>query len=90
MDLPDDEQAFLRDLVKTSRQKIVRIQWIDRDGTTRVTPLSQTENARLKDIAGRLGTAPAEVLRRAAHIPVPKYTGKKSPPSEDSGDQSAD
>jgi hypothetical protein len=87
MELPEDELSFLRDLVKTSRQKIVRVQWTDRDGTTRVTPLSQTENARLKEIAFRLGTAPAEVLRRAAHIPVPKYTGKKSPPSEDSGEQ---
>jgi hypothetical protein len=89
MELPDDEQSFLRDLVKASRQKIVRVQWVDRDGTTRVTPLSQSENARLKEIAYRLGTSPAEVLRRAAHVPVPKYTEKKSPPSEDSGDPSA-
>ena len=80
MDLPEDELTFLRDLVKLSRQKIVRVQWIDRDGTTRVTPLSQPENARLKEIAARLGTNPGEVLRQAAHIPVPKSTGKKGPP----------
>ncbi|ATC62951.1 hypothetical protein CMV30_02660 [Nibricoccus aquaticus] len=86
MELPEDELTFLRDLVKTSRQKIVRVQWIDRDGTTRVTPLSQTENTRLKQIAARLGTNPGEILRQAAHIPVPKYTGKKSPSSEDNGD----
>jgi hypothetical protein len=88
MEIPEDEQIFLRDLVKVSRQKTVRVQWVDRDGTTRVTPLSQAESARLKEIAFRLGTAPAEVLRRAAHVPVPKYTGKKSPLSEDSGDLS--
>ncbi|MGC4075229.1 MAG: hypothetical protein QM760_22550 [Nibricoccus sp.] len=88
MELPDDEQSFLRDLVKISRQKTVRIQWIDRDGTTRVTPLSQPESTRLKEIAARLGIAPAEVLRQAAHIPVPKYTGKKVLPAEERGDQS--
>jgi hypothetical protein len=86
MELPEDEQAFLRDLVKVSRQKTTRVQWVDRDGTTRLTSLSQPESVRLKEIAFRLGTAPAEVLRRAAHVPVPKYTAKKSPPSENSGD----
>ncbi len=41
MDLPDDEQAFLRDLVKASRQKIHSVKWIDRDGTDRQTTLTQ-------------------------------------------------
>ena len=86
MDLPEDEQAFLRDLVKLSRQKTVRVQWIDRDGTTRVTPLSQPEATRLKEISARLGSNPGEVLRQAAHIPVPKYTSKKAPPAESSGE----
>ena len=72
MDLPDDEQAFLRDLVKASRQKIYLVKWVDRDGTDRQTTLSQAEAVRLNALAQRLGTSKSEVLRRAAHIPVAK------------------
>lgn len=72
MDLPDDEQAFLRDLVKTSRQKIHSVKWVDRDGTERLTTLTQAEVVRLNTIASRLGTSKDEVLRRAVHIPVAK------------------
>ena len=43
MDLPEDEQSFLRDLVKASRQKTHVVKWIDRDGTDRQTVLSQAE-----------------------------------------------
>jgi hypothetical protein len=72
MDLPDDEQAFLRDLVKASRQKIHFVKWVDRDGTDRQTVLTQAEVVRLNAIAQRLGTSKSEVLRQAAHIPVAK------------------
>lgn len=72
MDMTDDEQAFLRDLVKASRQKLHHVKWIDRDGTERQTALTQTEVVRLNIVAQRLGTSKSEVLRRAAHIPVPK------------------
>lgn len=72
MDLPEDEQAFLRDLVKASRQKMHSVQWIDRDGTARHTALTQAEVVRLNTIASRLGTSKSEVLRQAAHIPVAK------------------
>jgi len=72
MDLPDDEQAFLRDLVKASRQKIHLVKWVDRDGTDRQTVLTQAEVVRLNAIAQRLGTSKSEVLRQAAHIPVAK------------------
>lgn len=72
MELSDDEQTFLRDLVKTSRQKPHHVTWVDRDGSDRLTVLTQTEVVRLNALAQRLGVAKAEVLRRAAHIPVAK------------------
>lgn len=72
MDLPDDERAFLRDLVKASRQKLHLVKWVDRDGTDRHTALSQPEVVRLNIIAGRLKVSKSEVLRQAAHIPVSK------------------
>jgi hypothetical protein len=72
MDLPADEQAFLRDLVKGSRQRPHLVPWIDRDGVGRHTTLSQADVVRLNVIAARLGTSKSEVLRRAAHVPVEK------------------
>ena len=72
MDLPEDEQAFLRDLVKASRQRIHAVKWVDRDGSDRQTTLTQAEVVRLNTIATKLGTSKSEVLRRAAHIPVAK------------------
>jgi hypothetical protein len=72
MDLPDDEQAFLRDLVKASRQKIHHLKWVDRDGTDRVTALTAAEAAKLNIIAHRLHISKPELLRQAAHIPVTK------------------
>ncbi len=72
MNLPDDEQTFLRDLVKTSRQKIHFVKWTDRDGTDRQTVLTAAEVTRLNAIAQRHGISKPEVLRQAAHIPVAK------------------
>ena len=72
MNLPDDEHAFLRELVKASRQKIHHVDWIDRDGTARQTALTQAEVVRLNTIAQRLKVSKSEVLRQAAHIPVAK------------------
>ena len=72
MDLPDDEQTFLAELVKASRQKIHAVKWVDRDGSDRQTTLTQAEVVRLNTIASRLGTSKSELLRRAAHIPVAK------------------
>ncbi len=81
MDFSDDEQVFLRDLVKGSRQRHHHVKWVDRDGLDRVTVLSQTEVVKLNTIAGRLKVAKGEVLRRAAHIPV----AKPAPPAEPVG-----
>lgn len=77
MDLPADDQTFLRDLVKGSRQKHHHVKWTDRDGTERFTVLTAPEAARLNTLAHRLGLSKSETLRQAAHIPV----AKDRPPS---------
>jgi hypothetical protein len=76
MELLEDESAFLRDLVKASRQKIHAVKWIDRDGTDRQTVLNQAKAAKLAAIAGRLRISKQEVLRQAAHIPLAKEPKK--------------
>ena len=80
MELPDDEKSFLRDLVKTSRQKIHLVSWVDRDGTARQTALSQAETVRLNTIAHRLHISKSELMRQAAHIPVAKPAVAAEPP----------
>lgn len=82
MDLPGDEQAFLRNLVKASRQKIHFVKWIDRDGTDRQTVLTPAEAVRLNTAASRLRISTSELLRQAAHLPV-----AKQPPSPSSNDR---
>ena len=72
INLPEDEMAFLSDLVKTSRQKPHRVDWTDRDGTERSTLLTPAEAARLNKIAHGLKVSKPEVLRQAAHVPVKK------------------
>jgi hypothetical protein len=68
---PDaDEQAFLRNLVKASRQRPHHVKWVDRDGVERQTALTQPEVVRLNTIAAREKVSKGEVLRRAAHVPV--------------------
>lgn len=77
MQLPDEEQVFLRDLVKASRQKIHTVKWVDRDGTDRQTVLTGPEAVRLNTIASRMKISTKELLRQAAHIPVPKPASVK-------------
>lgn len=69
MNLPPDELTFLTDLVKTSRQKPHRVDWVDRDGTQRSTVLSAAEAARLNQLAHGLKISKSEALRQAAHVP---------------------
>lgn len=67
---PEDEAQFLRNLVKSSRQRPHLVQWTDRDGTERHTALTPAEVVRLNAIAASRRIAKAEVLRQAAHVPV--------------------
>lgn len=74
MDLPETEQDFLRDLVKTSRQRHHHVRWVDRDGSDRITTLSQADVVRLNALAQKLGADKAAVLRQAAHLPAVRRT----------------
>ncbi len=70
MENEHEDVVFLRDLVKTSRQKIHQVKWADRDGSARLTTLSQAEYTRLNAMARAQKISPGDVLRQAAHIPV--------------------
>ncbi|PHX85982.1 MAG: hypothetical protein CK538_04710 [Opitutia bacterium] len=70
MELPVVDQDFLRELVKVSRQKHHHVKWVDRDGTDRVTTVSQTEVVRLNALAQRLRIGKTELMRQAAHLPA--------------------
>ncbi len=72
MDLSEDETAFLREVVKSARQRTHVVAWTDRDGTPRHTALTPAEVVRLNTIAHRLKLSKPETLRQAAHIPVPR------------------
>jgi hypothetical protein len=72
MNLPETEQDFLRDLVKVSRQRPRHVSWVDRDGSKRITALSETDAARLNALARQLGLGSDAVLRQAAHLPAAK------------------
>ncbi len=87
MDLPADELAFVRELVKASRQRVQLVAWVDRDGTPRQTTLTQAEAARLNGLAHRRGISKGELLRQVAHIPNPKPAAgaARSGPGTDAG-----
>ena len=72
MDAAPEELSFVRDLVKAARQRVHHIAWIDRDGTKRLTVLTESEFTRLRKLSAELKLSPADVLRQAAHIPNPK------------------
>lgn len=67
-DLPDDD-AFLRGLVKNSRQRTVHLRWTDRDGSARITPLTSSEATRLNALARGRGLSAEALLRDIAHQP---------------------
>ena len=70
MNLADDEWDFLRDLVKTSRQRPHHVRWIDRDGSERVTTLSPADAARVGSLAQQLHLSKEALLRQAAQLPA--------------------
>jgi len=72
MKLPEAEQDFLRSLVKTSRQRLHHVRWVDRDGSARITTLSAADAVRLNTLAHGLHVSKEELLRQAAHLPVHK------------------
>jgi capsid protein len=68
--LPDattDDDAFVRSLVKTSRQRTVHLRWTDRDGSARLTPLAPPEATRLNALARARSLSAEALLRDVAH-----------------------
>ena len=76
MNLPEADQDFLRDLVKVSRQRPRHVRWVDRDGSERVTTLSEADAMRLNALARQLGVGNEAVLRQAAHLPAAKRASR--------------
>ncbi len=79
MQLPTPDLDFLRALVKTSRQRLHHVRWVDRDGTARVTTLSAEDARRVNELAHQLGIAKDALLRRAAELPALGKTDKAPP-----------
>ena len=71
-DIAPDDDVFLRGLVKGSRQRVVHLRWIDRDGTPRLTPLTAAEATRINALARAQGLSAEALLRAAAHLPAAK------------------
>lgn len=72
MNFTNEDESFLKDLVKGSRQRVHQIKWADRDGTPRLTVLNAADNVRVCELARRMKLSPAEVMRQASFIPVAK------------------
>jgi hypothetical protein len=70
MNLPEADQDFLRDLVKTARQRPDHVRWVDRDGSERITTLSLADAARINALARALRVSKPDLFRQAAHLPV--------------------
>lgn len=67
---PADDDAFLRGLVKSSRQRTIHLRWTDRDGTARLTAATSAEATRLNALARARGLSAEALLREIAHQPV--------------------
>lgn len=81
MNLPEPDRDFLRQLVKTTRQRAEHVRWVDRDGTPRITTLNSADAARVKQLAKTLAISLEELLRQAAHLPAarPPSAGSSEP-----------
>ncbi|MEN9842042.1 MAG: hypothetical protein RL376_1842 [Verrucomicrobiota bacterium] len=81
MNLSEADQDFLRDLIKTARQRPHFVNWTDRDGTARTTTLTPADAARLNAAAQALGVSKDAALRQATFWPAKKATPAASAPS---------
>lgn len=68
--LPPPDLDFLRALVKTARQRPHHVRWVDRDGSARITTLSDADARHVNELARQLGVSPEVLLRRAAELPA--------------------
>jgi hypothetical protein len=65
-----DDDAFLRALVKSSRQRTIHLKWTDRDGTARLTALTAAEATRVNALARARGIGAEALMRETAHQPA--------------------
>jgi hypothetical protein len=87
IEIPADASDFLGSLVKGSRQKPHHVKWVDRDGTPRVTVLSQADAVRLNAVAGRMRVSREALLRCASHVPVTRPQGPDAAPAAGTGEK---
>lgn len=80
MDFPPDDDLFLRNLVKSSRQRTVHLKWTDRDGSARLTTLTAAEATRVNSLARARHLGAEALLREAAHLPVVASVKPSVPP----------
>jgi hypothetical protein len=66
----ENDDAFLRGLLKSSRQRTVHLKWTDRDGTARLTTLTAAEATRVNALARTRGIGAEALLRETAHLPA--------------------
>jgi len=82
MNLPETEQDFLRELVKTSRQRSHHVRWTDRDGTERITTLAHADVMSINRLAQQLCVSKEALFKQASHLSVPtsgnRATGRLS------------
>lgn len=71
----DTDDAFLRALVKSSRQRTVHLKWTDRDGTARLTTLTAAEATRVNSLARARGLGEEALMRETAHLPTAAKPG---------------
>jgi hypothetical protein len=53
-----------------SRQRPHHVRWSDRDGSARITTLSQSDFGRLATLARQMGVSNEALLVQAAHLPA--------------------
>lgn len=69
-DNDNNDDAFLRALVKGSRQRTIHLKWTDRDGTARLTALTAAEAKRVNALARQRGLGAEALMRETAHLPA--------------------
>ena len=72
---PETDDAFLRALIKNSRQRTIHLKWTDRDGTARMTALNAAEASRVNSLARARGLGAEALLREASHLSAASKPG---------------
>jgi hypothetical protein len=68
----------LRALCNNARQRSHPVRWVDRDGTARVTSLSDDDDRNVGALAHKLNVSMQPLLRLTAELPARRKTAKPS------------